>query len=74
MKTIVFQLLHRDIRSSRGPVETIEELQKVLQLRSQNYIELHVEKFRKRGNQIKIEDKKMNYRTLILVKLRYLKK
>ena len=48
------------LRSSRGGVETINKLQKILQLRSKNDIKLHVEKVRKRGNQIKIGDKEYN--------------
>ena len=39
--------------SSRGGAETIYKLQKLLELRSQNDIQLHVE-VRKRGKQIKI--------------------
>ena len=34
--------------------ELINELNKLLELRSQKYIELHIEEVRKRGNQIKI--------------------
>ena len=43
--------------SSRGSAETMNRLHKFLELRSQNYIDLHVEVVRKRGNQIKIGDK-----------------
>ena len=42
---------------STGVVETIHKLQKVLELRFQNVVELHVEEVRKRGSQIKIADK-----------------
>ena len=41
--------------SSRGGAETIIKLQRLLGVRSQNDIELHVEEVRKRGNQMKIE-------------------
>ena len=43
--------------SSRGGAETINTLQKLLQLRHQNDIELHVQEVQKRGNQIEIGDK-----------------
>ena len=43
--------------SARGGAETIHKLQNLIEHRSQSHLELHVEKFRKRGNQIKIEDK-----------------
>ena len=56
--------------SSRGSAETIYKLQKFLELRPQNDIELHVEEVKKRGNQIKKEIKTINYLTLILVKTR----
>ena len=42
---------------SRGGGETIYKLQKLLQLRSENDIDLHVKEVEKRGNQIKIGDK-----------------
>ena len=41
---------------SRGGAETNHQLQKLVALRSQNDIELRVEEFRKRRNQIKIGD------------------
>ena len=44
--------------SARRGVETINELRDLLSLREQNDIKLHVEEVRKRGNQIKIGDKK----------------
>ena len=37
--------------------KTINQLNELLQLRSQNDIEPHVEEVRKRGNQIKLSDK-----------------
>ena len=43
--------------SSRVGAEASHQLQKNLELRSENVIELHVKEFEKRGNQIKIEDK-----------------
>ena len=43
--------------SSRGGAETIHKLQKIIELRPQNDIDLHVEEVRKEGNQIKIGDK-----------------
>ena len=46
--------------SSRGGAETIHNLQKQLQLRSQNDVELHVEEVTKRGSQIKIGDVEYN--------------
>ena len=46
--------------SSRGGAETIYKLQKLLELRSQNNNDLHVEEIRKRGNQSKVGDKKYN--------------
>ena len=44
--------------SSRGGAETIHKLKKLLELRSQNDIELHVQEFNKRGNKTKIGHKK----------------
>ena len=43
--------------SSRDGAETINRLQKLLTLRSEKDIELHVEEVRKRGNQIIIEER-----------------
>ena len=43
--------------SSRGVAETINKLQKLLELISQKHTELHVEEIRKRRNQIKVGDK-----------------
>ena len=43
--------------SSRGGAETINKLQKLSQFISKNDIKLHVEKVKKRGNQIQIGDK-----------------
>ena len=42
---------------SRGGEEPFYILQKLLELKSQNDIELQVEEIRKKGNQIEIEDK-----------------
>ena len=56
--------------SYREVAETIHILQKILELdpqNSQNDIELHVEEVRKRGNQIKIGDKKINYLFFIIL-------
>ena len=41
---------------SESAEETIDELKKLLEFKSQNSIELHVKEVRKRGNQIKIGD------------------
>ena len=46
--------------SSRGGAETVHKLQKVLELRPQNDIELPVEEVKKRGNRIKIGDNEYN--------------
>ena len=43
--------------SSREGAETINRLQQILKLRSENDIKLHVEQVRKRGKQLKIGDK-----------------
>ena len=42
---------------SRGGAETIHKSKTLLEIRSQNDIELHVENVRKRGNQIEIGNK-----------------
>ena len=42
---------------SKSAEKTIDDLNKLLELRSENIIELHVREVRKRGNQIKIGDK-----------------
>ena len=42
--------------SSRGGAEIINKREKLLKLRSQNGIELHVKEGRNRGKQIKIGD------------------
>ena len=55
-----FSITIEGLWSSRGGVEIINKLQKLLQLTSKNDIELHVEKVKRRGNQIKIGDKKYN--------------
>ena len=55
--------------TSRGGVETIKKLQKIIEMRQNNDIELHVEVW-KRGNLIKTEKKSFKYLTLILVKTR----
>ena len=57
----------------RGGVETIIKLRELLELRSQNHIELHVEEVRKRGNHEKKETSNINYLILILTKMRYLR-
>ena len=57
---------HSDSKSAE---ETINELNKLLELRSQNGVELHVKELRKRGNQIQLGDNcYINYQTLILKK------
>ena len=43
--------------TSESAEETIDELNKLLELRSQNDIELHVQEVKERGNQIKIKGK-----------------
>ena len=53
-----FSIITPGFWSSRGGAETIHKLQKFLELRSQNDIELHVEEVKKnRRNQMKIGDK-----------------
>ena len=42
--------------NSKSAEKTIDELNKILQLRSQNNIELHVEEVRERGNKLKTGD------------------
>ena len=42
---------------SKSAEKTIDDLNKLLELRSENIIELHVREVRERGNQIKIGDK-----------------
>ena len=54
MKTIRFQLLYQVIGKSSE--KTINELNQLLELRSQKGFKLHVKEVRKRGNQTKIED------------------
>ena len=44
--------------SSESAEKTIDELNKLLELRSQNYFEIQVKAVRKKGNQIKIGNKK----------------
>ena len=53
---------------SKSAEKTIDELNKLLELRSQKRIELHVKEVKKRGNQIKKEIMKIKYQTLILKK------
>ena len=43
--------------NSKSAHKTIDDLNKILELRFQKHIELHVEEVKKKGNQIKIEDK-----------------
>ena len=56
--------------SSRGGAETINKLKKLLKLRSENDIELHVKEVEKRGKKIKKDTRNMNYLTLILKKMK----
>ena len=59
--------------NSKSAEEIIDELNKLLELRSENDIELHVEEVTKRGNQIKIGDKEFKLSSLICLKVKYLK-
>ena len=52
-KTKVFQSLYQVIGTLNQPKKTNNELNNLLELKSQNNIELHVQKVRERGNQIK---------------------
>ena len=54
--------------SSRGGAETINKLQKLLKLRSENDIKVHVKEVERRGKKIKKDTRNMNYLTLILKK------
>ena len=57
-RNISFSITTPGYWSYRECAETIHKLQKkILELRSQNDIELHVEEVRKRANQIKTSDK-----------------
>ena len=58
MKIIISQLLHQGTGPFGAVHKTIHNIQKLLELRSQNDKEIHVEEVRKRGNQIKMGDKK----------------
>ena len=51
-----FSISPPDYWSSRGGAETIYKLQKLLERRPQKDIELHIQKFRKRVNLMKIGD------------------
>ena len=52
-----FSITTPGLWSSRVGAEASHKLQNILELRSENVIELHVKEVEKRGNQIKIEDK-----------------
>ena len=52
-----FSITNPGYWSSRGGEETIHKLRNLLELRSQNDIELHKQEIRKRANQTKIGDK-----------------
>ena len=51
-----FSISTPDYRFSRGSAETIMRLQKLLEIRHNIDIEIHVEEVRKRGNQTKTRD------------------
>ena len=53
MKTVRFQSPYQDIGRPKSDEETIEEVNKLLELRC---LELHVKEVRKRRNKIKIAD------------------
>ena len=55
---------------NKSDEKTIDNLNKLLELKS---LELHVEEVKKRGNEIKIADKNINYQTLIIKNMRYFK-
>ena len=57
IQDISFSITKPSYWSSRGVAETFLKLQNLLELRSENNINLNVEEIRKRGNQIKIGDK-----------------
>ena len=56
--------------SSRNGGGTNHKLQKLLELTSQNDIQLHVNEVRKRRNRVKTGDNAFNYLTLLVVKTR----
>ena len=57
-KNSIFSITTPGYWSSRGVAETFYKLQKLLGLRSENDIELHVKEVRKKGNEKKIQDNK----------------
>ena len=56
--------------SARRSQETITEVQDLINLSERNDIELHLEEVKKRGNQIKIEEKKSKLSDLELIKMK----
>ena len=79
MRTIGFQSFYQVIETLNRLKKTITELNKLLELKSQNDIELHVQEVRKRVNQIKNEYKKYKlsdfdtFKNKVLEKLRNVK-
>ena len=58
--------------NSKSTEKTIAELNELLELRSENQVELHVDQVKKKRSQILREDKKINFLNLMLVKTIYL--
>ena len=56
MRTIVFQLQHQVIGTPNIVKKVFNKLRKVLELISENDIELHVKEVEKRGTRIEIEN------------------